>query len=135
MTKRTLAALVVPAALAVLTLCSGAAFAGQGQQGRMMGQRGRPTVDEQVARMKTNLNLSDKQAAQVKELFEKQAKGREAWMKDHPNATRTEMREHAEAMFKERNEGLKKILTKEQYKKHEEMMRQMRRGPKGPPQS
>lgn len=103
-----------------------------------MGRHGRPNVDRRVARMKTDLNLTDHQAAQVKELFEKQEHDRQAWRSNNPNPTREEMRTHREHMFRQMNKGLKKILTPEQYKKHEEMMRRMMRrrmksGPNGPP--
>ncbi len=101
-------------------------------QGRM-GQRRMPTVDERVARMKKDLNLTDEQADRVKELLEHQQREARGWRNDHPQATRAEMREHREHMYKQMNEGLKKILTKRQYKKHEEMMRRMRRGRMGPP--
>jgi hypothetical protein len=104
-------------------------------QGRMMGQRRMPTVEERVARMRKDLNLTDKQADRVKDLFERQQKEARDWRNDHPQATRDEMRDHREHMNKQMNEGLKKILTKEQFKKHEEMMRRMRRGRMGPPRN
>lgn len=119
-----------------LVLSAGMAFAAQRPQGKMgkMGKRGMPTVEQQVSRMKTNLNLTDEQSARVKELFEKQRGQMETWRKDNPKPTPTAMRTHREQMMKERTEGLKKILTPEQFKKHEEMMRRgMKRGPKGPP--
>jgi Spy/CpxP family protein refolding chaperone len=105
-----------------------------------MGGQGKPNIDRRVARMKADLNLTDEQAGQVKELFEKQEQDRQAWRNSNPNPTREEMRTHRQHMYRQMNEGLKKILTPEQYKKHEEMMRRrmhhgMKQGPKGPPQN
>lgn len=117
-----------------LVMAAGVAFAAQ-QQGQM-GRKGKPTIEQRVSRMKADLNLTDQQTAQVKELYEKQEKDRQAWRSNNPNATTEEVREHRQKMWRQMNEGLKKILTPEQYKKHEEMMRRgMKRHPKGPPQN
>jgi Spy/CpxP family protein refolding chaperone len=119
----------------VLSAAAGA-FAIQGKMGK-----GMPTIDQQVARMKTNLNLTDQQAGQVKELLEKQEQDRQAWRSSHPNASKEQMQSHRRDMYRQMNEGLKKILTPEQYKKHQEMMQQRMHhgmkgpGPKGPPQN
>lgn len=128
MRKRTVALLVA------LVMAAGVAFAAQ-QQGQMgkMG-KGKPTIDEQVARMKSHLNLTDQQTTQVKELLEKHQQERDAWRKNNPNPTQEELKAHRQKMWGEMNEGLKKILTPEQYKKHQEMMQQRKHGPKGPPQ-
>lgn len=129
MRKRTVVVFVV------MLLSAGMAFAAQ-QQGRMgkMG-KGKPTIDEQVARMKSNLNLTDHQATQVKELLEKHQRERQAWRSNNPNATQEELKAHRRHMWQQMNAGLKKILTPEQYKKRQEMMRRgMKHGPKGPPQ-
>ena len=131
MRKRSIAVVVA----LVMSVAAGA-FAAQ-QQGKM--GKGKPTIDQQVARMKTNLNLTDQQSGQVKELLEKQAKDRETWRSSNPNPTKEEMQTHRRDMYRQMNEGLKKILTPEQYKKHEEMMQQrmhhgMKQQPKGPPQ-
>lgn len=126
MRKRSVALLVA------LLMGIGVAFAAQ-QQGKM--GKGKPTIDEQVSRMKANLNLTDQQAVQVKELFQKHEQERQAWRSKNPNPTQEELKTHREQMWHEMNAGLKKILTPEQFKKHQEMMRHgMKRGPKGPPQ-
>lgn len=133
MRKRSIA-VVVAFVMSAVTM----AFGAQQQQGKM-GQM--PTVDEQVARMKTNLNLTDQQAAQVKELFTKQREEAKTWRSNNPNPTSEQLRTHRRQMWEERDAGLKKILTPEQYQKHQEMMKQqmkkhgMKRGPKGPPQN
>jgi Spy/CpxP family protein refolding chaperone len=124
------------ALLAMLAIGAGMAMAAQ-HQGRMgqKGKMGRMNVDQQVAKMKAHLNLTDEQAAQVKELFEKQKQERQTWRQNNPNPTRQEMRTHRTEMMQARTEGLKKILTPEQFAKHEEMRRRgKKRGPKGPPQ-
>ncbi|HVB33656.1 MAG TPA: hypothetical protein VNJ52_04675 [Patescibacteria group bacterium] len=108
---------------------AGGQMGGQGQMGGRMGHRqGKMNVDQRVARMKSELNLTDKQAAAVKDLFENQQRDRESWRKSHAQASKEEMQEHRRQMFTTMNDGLKKILTPEQFKKHEAMMhRQMRR--------
>ena len=129
MRKRSLALLVT------LLMGIGVAFAAQqqGQTGQM--GKGKPTIDQQVARMKANLNLTDQQATQVKELFQKHEQERQTWRSNNPNPTQEELKTHREQMWRQMNEGLKKILTPEQFKKHQEMMqRGMKHGPKGPPQ-
>lgn len=139
------------AALAVLMMSTGIAFGAQqqggmgGQQGRRMGgqmhgRMGRMNVDQRVARMKADLNLSDKQADRVKKLFEKQQRDMRSWRDNHSQATRAEMRAHRRQMMNDMEGGLKKILTPEQFKKHQAMMKKrMRRGmrnrPPGPPRS
>jgi Spy/CpxP family protein refolding chaperone len=129
MRKRSIAVFV-----ALVMSAAAAAFAGQ-QTGQM--GKGKPTIDQQVARMKANLNLTDQQSAQVKELLEKQNQDREAWRSSNPNPTKEQMQTHRKQMYQQMDEGLKKILTPEQYKKHQEMMQQkmhhMKQGPKGPP--
>jgi Spy/CpxP family protein refolding chaperone len=117
-----------------LLMAVGMAFAAQ-QQGQMgqMG-KGKPTIDEQVARMKTNLNLTDQQTTQVKALLEKHQQEKETWRKNNPNPTQEQMKAHRKQMWNQMDQELKKILTPEQYKKHQEMMQQrMKHGPKGPP--
>jgi Spy/CpxP family protein refolding chaperone len=124
------------ALLAMLAIGAGMAMAAQ-QQGKMgqKGKMGQTNVDKQVAKMKAHLNLTDEQAAQVKELFQKQNEEMQAWRQDNPKATRQEMRTHRTEMMQTRTEGLKKILTPEQFAKHEEMkQRGKKKGPKGPPQ-
>lgn len=114
-----------------LLMAVGMAFAAQ-QQGRM--GKGKPTIDEQVARMKTNLNLTDQQATQVKALLEKHHQEKETWKKNNPNPTQEQVKAHREQMWNQMDQELKKILTPEQYKKHQEMRQQgMKHGPKGPP--
>jgi Spy/CpxP family protein refolding chaperone len=128
-------------ALVVAFVMSAVAMAFGAQQQGKMGQAGKPTVDEQVARMKTHLNLTDQQAAQVKELFEKQSQEIQTWRSNNPNPTKEQMQTHRRQLWQERDEGLKKILTPEQYQKHQEMMKEqmkkhgMKQGPKGPPQN
>jgi protein CpxP len=125
MRKRSIAVFVA------LVLSAGiGAFATQ-QQGKM--GKGKPTIDQQVTRMKADLNLTDQQTAQVKELLEKQAQDRDTWRSSNPNPTKEEMQTHRKQMYQQMDEGLKKILTPEQYKKHQEMMRQ--RMHHGPPQN
>ena len=125
MRKRSIAVFVA------LVLSAGiGAFATQ-QQGKM--GKGKPTIDQQVTRMKADLNLTDQQTAQVKELLEKQAQDRDSWRSSNANPTKEEMQTHRKQMYQQLDEGLKKILTPEQYKKHQEMMRQ--RMHHGPPQN
>lgn len=116
------------------------AFGAQQQQGQM-GQRGKPTVEEKVAQMKTNLNLTDQQADQVKQLLEKHQAEWQTWRSNNPNPTKEQVQIQRRHMWQQIDEGLQKILTPEQYKKHQEMRKQkmekhgMKQGPKGPPQN
>ena len=121
-------------AVVVAFVLSAVAMAFGAQQQGKMGQMGKPTVDEQVARMKTNLNLTDQQAAQVKELFEKQEQEMQTWRSNNPDPTKEQARIQVRHMWQERDAGLKKILTPEQYQKHQEMMKQQmkKHGMKGP---
>lgn len=123
--------------VAVLTMTAlGAGIAMAGQRQGKMGRTGPPSIDEQVSRMKSSLNLSDHQATQVKELLQKRQEERKSWRANHPNPTREEMQTHRKEMMTSMNAGLRKILTPEQFKKHERMMKRgARRGPNGPPQS
>jgi protein CpxP len=125
MRKRSIAVFVA------LVLSAGVGLFAAQQQGKM--GKGKPTIDQQVARMKADLNLTDQQTAQVKELLEKQAQDRQTWRSSNPNPTKEEMQTHRKQMMEQMNGGLKKILTPEQFKKHQEMMRQ--RMHHGPPQN
>lgn len=134
--------------LAVLAMAAGVAMAapqqggmngqmgggqmGGGQMGGQMGGRRhglkhRMNIDRRVARMKSDLNLTDKQAGQVKDLFEKQEKKRQSWRESNARPTRAERHEHRRQMMAEMNTGMKKILTVEQFKKWKTMRRKRMR--------
>lgn len=89
------------------------------------------SVDEQVARMKERLKLTDEQATKVKALLERLQQERRDWMQQNAQASPEERRAQFQKWMEERNEGLKKILTPEQWKQFQEQMEQMRNRMRG----
>ena len=133
-------ALAAPSQAAMGAQMGGGQMNGQ-MGGQMRGRKGGMNVDEQVARMKSDLNLNNKQTDQVKDLLEKQRRKMQSWRNSHAPATQAEMREHRRQMMTEMRHGMKKILTPKQFKKWEairqqRMKRGMRRGgTQAPPQN
>ena len=126
-------------ALVALAMSAGVAFAtprhentggqmgGDHAGGQMQGRMGGMNVDQMVARMKKNLNLTDKQTDQVKALFEKQQQDMQSWRTDHPNATREDMQAQRREQMTSIRDEMKKILTPEQYKKQQQIEQQQMR--------
>ncbi|HEV2386763.1 MAG TPA: hypothetical protein VGS20_05850 [Candidatus Acidoferrales bacterium] len=120
------------AVLAALAMSAGVALAAQHPR-HMRGT----SVDNQVAKMKSSLNLNDQQAGQVKSLFEKQMQEMHAWRQSNPQATRDAMRAQHQKWMQEREDGLKTILTPDQFKTYQSNMekhRGMKRGSAPPAQ-
>ena len=69
--------------------------------------------EERLQKMKTELNLTDAQVAQFKELYAKKAADR----KQNADAQRMDRMQR----MKQNEEDMQKILTPEQYKKFQEM--------------
>jgi len=92
----------------------GGAVGGAGGGGA--GRRG--GVDQQMARLSEQLNLTDAQKPKVKAVLEEQSKE----MQELRNITdQTERRSKLMALREETNKKLKAILTPEQFKKYEEI--------------
>lgn len=77
-------------------------------------KKGEKSQEGHLDRMKQELNLSDKQVAQIKALHEKGQKEREQ--------ERTQQKEKFEQRRENHKKEMKKILTADQYKKWEEKM-------------
>jgi Spy/CpxP family protein refolding chaperone len=95
-----------------------------------LAQPPRMTPQERTDRLAKELSLTEKQKAQVLELFTQEEKSRPQMKPSEGGQPpdRDAMRAAMEKIRSERNEKMKKILTAEQYKKYEEM-----RGPGGMP--
>lgn len=120
--------------LVALVMSAGAAMAAQHPRHGM-----RMNIDQQVAKMKSTYNLNDQQAGQVKSLFEKQQQEMKTWRQSNPQPTREAMRAQHEKWMQAREDGMKNILTPDQFKQYQADMQKrrnmmMRHGPKNQPQ-
>ena len=88
-----------------------------GKEGKKGGKRGFPTVEQQMERMSTQLNLTDDQKPKVKAVLEAQ----DTKMKELRKDGNTPTREQFQEVRKETQKKMKAILTEDQYKKYEEM--------------
>ncbi|MFI3333499.1 MAG: hypothetical protein SNI51_07805 [Rikenellaceae bacterium] len=77
-------------------------------------QREQISVEKRVEQLKEQLDLSNEQCAQMTELFENQ------------EAPERGNREAMEKMMEAEKEGMKSILTEEQYASWEELMKKQR---------
>lgn len=99
------------------------------QQGQKKGNQSRMSTEEQVAmkieRLNNQLELTEAQQAQLKELFTEQAESQKAMMtarrtaKDRPS--REEMTKVRETRRQAMEEKMQKVLTAEQYSQWQEM--------------
>ncbi|WP_313028980.1 hypothetical protein [Soonwooa sp.] len=71
---------------------------------------------ERLAKMKTDLNLTDAQVVKIKELHEKKRAAKMDQMK--------EQRQEMKLKMEKNNEDMKQILTPDQYTKWQEMKKQ-----------
>jgi Spy/CpxP family protein refolding chaperone len=92
------------------------------------GQRRGPGMspEAQAARLKDRLKLTDEQTEKVKALLQKLQQERATWLQNNPQATPEERRAEMQKLMKERNDGLKEILTPDQWKQYQQEMEQMR---------
>jgi len=91
------------------------------------GGRKQFTVEQQLDRMTTQLNLTDEQKPKVKAVLEETSKKMREIMSD-TSLDRDARREKMQPIREEQNKKMKAILTDEQYKKYQEM--NQRRGKK-----
>lgn len=121
--------LAMPTIVAMLALV-GLAAPGLAQQGPPQG-RGMPSVDERLAQMTEQLQLTEEQATKVRPILEKQDRQRQELFETYGGdreTMRTEMRKLIEAGDQE----LAGVLTEQQMKKHVEQRQQrMRQGRPG----
>ena len=92
-----------------------------GKDTKKGGKRGFPSVEQQMERMTTQLNLTDDQKPKVKAALEAQDKK----MKELRKEGNTPTREQFQEVRKETQKKMKEILTEDQYKKYEEMGQRM----------
>ena len=88
-----------------------------GKDAKKGGKRGFPSVEQQMERMTTQLNLTDDQKPKVKAALEAQDKK----MKELRKEGNTPTREQFQEVRKETQKKMKEILTEDQYKKYEQM--------------
>lgn len=121
--------ITIPAVVATLTLAWLAAPA-MAQQGPPQG-RGMPTVDERLAQMTEQLQLTEEQATKVRPILEKQDRQRQELFEKY-GGDRETMRSEMRKLVEQGDEELAGVLTEQQMKKHVEQRQQrMRRGPPG----
>jgi protein CpxP len=100
-------------------------------------EREMPSPEERVERLKAELQLTDEQAAKLREIFAAQrAKMRELMQAEALD--REARRQRMMQIRGETREAIRKVLTEEQFKRYEELarrrMRERARGrPGGPP--
>ena len=115
MKKLSLIAAMALGALVAFSMLATAQEAGK--EGKKGGKRGFPTVEQQMERMSTQLNLTDDQKPKVKAVLEAQ----DTKMKELRKDGNTPTREQFQEVRKETQKKMKAILTEDQYKKYEEM--------------
>jgi Spy/CpxP family protein refolding chaperone len=99
-------------------------------QSRKAPDRSENRPDKETADLVKELDLSDKQAAQVKKIHQDFGEKMEKARKNN-DGDREDMREHMAKMEKEKNAEMKTVLSKEQYKKYEELHAEKRKQAKG----
>ena len=82
----------------------------------------RPSAEQQLERMTTELSLTDAQKPKVKEWLENSAKQRQ----ELRTLAQDERAEKRRSMMAEQNKKLKEILTPEQFEKFQKLMEQRR---------
>jgi Spy/CpxP family protein refolding chaperone len=81
------------------------------------GKRGMPTVEQQMERMTTALDLTDAEKPKVKAVLEDTSKKRQEIMSD-TSLDRAAIREKMQPITDEQNKQMKAILTDDQYTKY-----------------
>jgi Spy/CpxP family protein refolding chaperone len=119
----------MPAIVAMLALV-GLAAPGLAQQGPPQG-RGMPSVDERLAQMTEQLQLTDEQVTKVRPILEKQDRQRQELFETH-GGDRETMRAEMRKLIEEGDKELASVLTEQQMTKHVEQRQQrVRQGPPG----
>jgi Spy/CpxP family protein refolding chaperone len=123
------------AALAVGSLLACTALA-QDTPTPKQGKKGRMTVEQQLQRMTTELNLTDAQKPKVEAVLKDTDKKRTEIFGPDSTVPQDQRREKARALLDDQDKELKKVLTPEQYTKWEKLREEMRQrrggGPGGP---
>lgn len=116
--------LVAALVLGGLVACSITANAQQDQGGKKGGKGGRPTVDQQLEKMTTDLSLTDEQKPKVKAALEDTSKKmKELYSGDVPQEQR---REKVQPIRDGETKKMKEILTTEQFGKWQKIQEERR---------
>ena len=122
--------LIVAMALGGLVACSTLATAQDAApKDAKKGGKNRMTVEQQMERMTTQLNLTAEQKPKVEAVLKESSKKRQEIMNDS-SIDRSQMREKMQPIMEKQNEKLKGILTEEQFKKYQEMQQRAKKGAK-----
>ncbi len=112
-----------------LVACATVATAQEtGKSEKKEGKRGFPTVEQQMERLSTQLNLTDEQKPKVKAVLEEEHKKMQELRSD-TSLDRDARREKMQTIRKDTTAKMKGVLTEDQFKKYEEMAQRM--GKKG----
>jgi Spy/CpxP family protein refolding chaperone len=118
MTKR------VFTALAVLFMSAGVAVAAQ--QSAAQKPHVHLTIDQQVAKLQSTYNLTDEQTAQAKAWYNKFEDVVKTWKQNNPGYTPAQIHAMDPKWLQERADGLKKIMTADQWKQFQADMAKRR---------
>jgi Spy/CpxP family protein refolding chaperone len=116
--------LVAGLALGGMLLCSTVATAQDAKEGKKGGRRG-ASVEQQLDRLSTELQLTDAQKPKVKAVLEDTAKKRQELRAD-TSVPQEQRREKMMTMMQEQSKQIKAILTPEQQEKYQKMIDQRR---------
>ena len=125
MKKLSLVAALVLGGLVACSIMANAQEAKGGKKGggKGGGGGGRPSVDQQVEQMTTELSLTDDQKPKVKAVLEESSKKMQELMS---GGNRTQAREKMQPIMEERTKKMKAILTAEQFGKYEKAQEERR---------
>jgi Spy/CpxP family protein refolding chaperone len=114
--------LIAAMALGGLVACSTLATAQDATNSvpKKGGKRGFPTVEQQMERMTTTLDLTDKEKPAVKAVLEETSKKMQELRSD-TSLDQDARREKMQAIREDQSKKMNAILTEDQYKKYQEM--------------
>ncbi len=92
-------------------------------------KKGRFTVEQQMERVTTELNLTDEQKPKVKAVLEESSKKMREIFSDQ-SLDQSQRREKMQPILEEQNKKMKAILTADQFKKYEELNARGKKGGK-----
>ena len=116
--------LIAAMALGGLVACSTVATAQDAPK-----KKGRPTVEQQMERLNTELTLTAEQKPKVEAVLKETNKKMQEIFNDS-STDRSQMREKMQPIREEQTKKMKAILTEEQFKKYQEMNQRGKKGGK-----
>ena len=116
--------LIAAMALGGLVACSTIATAQDAPK-----KKGRPTVEQQMERLNTELSLTAEQKPKVEAVVKETNKKMQEIFNDS-STDRSQMREKMQPIREEQTKKMKAILTEEQFKKYQEMNQRGKKGGK-----